>query len=47
MRSRGSIKFASSHPTTAERIVRPKQTVQEIDSKKAACVPLTPEMKHE
>jgi hypothetical protein len=43
----GSIKFASSHPTTAERFVRLGHTVEEINAKKAANAPLMPEMKHE
>jgi len=44
--SPGSIKFASSHPTTAERFVRLQHTVDEINAKKAAGAPLMPEMKH-
>lgn len=44
--SPGSIKFASSHPTSAERFVRLEHTVGEIDAKKAAGAPLMPEMKH-
>lgn len=43
--SPGSIKFASSHPTSAERFVRLEQTTAEIDAKKAAGVALMPEMK--
>lgn len=43
--SPGSIRFASSHPTTAERFVRLEHTASEIDAKKAAGMPLRPEMK--
>lgn len=43
--SPGSIKFASSHPTTAERFVRLESAAAEIDQKRAAGVPLMPEMK--
>lgn len=43
--SPGSIKFASSHPTTAERFVRLENAAAEIDQKRAAGVPLMPEMK--
>lgn len=41
----GSIKMASSHPTSAERFVRLEHTSAEIDQKKAAGQPLMPEMK--
>lgn len=41
----GSIKFASSHPTTAERFLRLEKTVAEIDQKRASGAPLLPEMK--
>jgi len=44
--SPGSIKFASTHPTSAERFVRLEHTVDEINAKKAAGTPLMPEMKH-
>jgi beta-barrel assembly-enhancing protease len=40
-----SIKFASSHPTTAERFVRLGQTSQELDRKIAGNEPLFPELK--
>lgn len=43
--SPGSIKFASSHPTTAERFVRLESAVAEIERKRAAAEPLMPEMK--
>jgi Zn-dependent protease with chaperone function len=43
--SPGSIKFASSHPTTAERFVRLESAVAEIEQKRVAGAPLTPEMK--
>jgi hypothetical protein len=43
--SPGSIKFASSHPTTAERFVRLESAVAEIEKKRAAGEPLMPEMK--
>lgn len=43
--SPGSIKFASSHPTTAERFVRLESAVAEIEQKRAAGAPLMPEMK--
>lgn len=43
--SPGSIKFATSHPTTAERFVRLESAVAEIEQKRAAGAPLTPEMK--
>lgn len=41
----GSIKFASSHPTTAERFVRLGQTSQELDRKIAGNEALFPEVK--
>jgi predicted Zn-dependent protease len=41
----GSIKFASSHPTTAERFVRLAKTVDEIERKRTAGALLLPEMK--
>jgi predicted Zn-dependent protease len=41
----GSIKFATSHPTTAERFVRLDKWRQEIDRKVALGLPLRPEMK--
>ena len=44
--SPGSIKFATTHPTTAERFVRLDQTAAEIRAKQAAGKPLLPEMKH-
>ena len=40
-----SIKFASSHPTSAERFVRLEKWRGEIDRKVALGLPLTPEMK--
>lgn len=40
------IKFASSHPTTAERFVRLEQWRAEIQSKLALGAPLRPEMKN-
>lgn len=43
--SPGSIKFASSHPTTAERFVRLEQWIAEIHRKQASGEPLRPEMK--
>ena len=43
--SPGSIKFAKTHPTTAERFVRLEATAKEIDAKKAANQPLMPNMK--
>lgn len=43
--SPGSIKFASSHPTTAERFVRLEGAVAEIERKRSAGEPLMPEMK--
>ena len=42
--SPGSIRFASSHPTTAERYIRLDRTVEEIRRKQAAGVALVPEM---
>jgi predicted Zn-dependent protease len=44
--SPGSIKFASTHPTTAERYVRLEQGIQEIEKKQAEGAPLLPEMKN-
>jgi hypothetical protein len=41
----GSIKFASSHPTTAVRFVRLAKTVDEIERKRTAGALLLPEMK--
>ncbi len=41
-----SIKFASTHPTTAERFLRLEKTVVEIEQKRTAGVELMPEMKH-
>lgn len=41
----GSIKMASTHPTSAERFVRLEHTSEEIDQKKTAGRPLMPEMK--
>ena len=41
----GSIKFATSHPTTAERYVRLEAAAKEIESKKANGEVLRPEMK--
>jgi peptidase M48-like protein len=43
--SPGSIKFASSHPTTAERYVRLEHGIQEIEKKQADGMALLPEMK--
>lgn len=43
--SPGNIKFASSHPTTAERFVRLEQWIAEIQQKQARGAPLRPEMK--
>lgn len=40
----GSIKFASTHPTSPERYVRLTNTVAEIKAKLAAGTPLRPEM---
>ena len=45
MESPGSIKFASSHPTTAERFVRLESTVAEINRKRTEQRPLMPEMR--
>lgn len=42
----GSIKFATSHPTTAERFVRLDKWRDEIDRKVAMGLPLRPEMKN-
>lgn len=41
----GSIKFASSHPTTAERYLRLDQAATEIQRKQASQSPLLPETK--
>ncbi|MGH7502581.1 MAG: M48 family metalloprotease [Longimicrobiales bacterium] len=41
----GSIAYASTHPTTAERFVRLEATAKEIERKRAAGQPLLPEMK--
>lgn len=41
----GSIKFATSHPTTAERYVRLERAAVEIQAKQAAGEPLLPELK--
>jgi type II secretory pathway component PulK len=43
--SPGSIKFASSHPTTAERYLRLDQAAAEIQRKQASQSPLLPETK--
>ena len=43
--SPGSIKFATSHPTTAERFVRLESALAEIEQKRATGEPLMPEMK--
>lgn len=43
--SPGSIKFATTHPTTAERYVRLERTIQEIEAKRASGAPLLPELK--
>lgn len=43
--SPGSIKFASSHPTTAERFVRLEEWTKEFEAKKAAGEPILPNMK--
>lgn len=43
--SPGSIKFASSHPTTAERFVRLEEWSKEFEAKKAAGEPVLPTMK--
>jgi beta-barrel assembly-enhancing protease len=43
--SPGSITFASSHPTTAERFVRLEQWIDEIHKKQVAGEPLRPTMK--
>jgi predicted Zn-dependent protease len=45
--SPGSIKYASTHPTSAERFVRLEQIVAEIQRKVAAGEPLVPELKAE
>lgn len=41
----GSIRFASSHPTTAERYVRLDHYIREIEDKRAAGQPLVPEVR--
>lgn len=43
--SPGSIKYASSHPTSAERFVRLEQTVAEIQRKQQVGEPLMPTLK--
>jgi membrane-associated protease RseP (regulator of RpoE activity) len=43
--SPGSIKFATSHPTSPERFVRLQQAAQEIAQKEAAGAPLVPELR--
>ena len=43
--SPGSIKYASSHPTSAERFIRLEHTVAEIQAKVAAAQALMPEAK--
>lgn len=43
--SPGSIKYATTHPTSAERFVRLEQIVQEIQRKQAAGETLLPDMK--
>ncbi|MSR16075.1 MAG: hypothetical protein EXR86_16310 [Gammaproteobacteria bacterium] len=43
--SPGSIKFASSHPTTAERYIRLAAYITEIEAKQASGAPLLPEVK--
>jgi predicted Zn-dependent protease len=43
--SPGSIKFASGHPTTAERYVRLETYITEIERKQASGAPLLPELK--
>ena len=43
--SPGSIKYASTHPTSAERFIRLDRTVAEIKAKVAAGAPLLPEAK--
>lgn len=40
-----AIGYASTHPTTAERFVRLRSTIQEIERKRAQGAPLLPEMK--
>lgn len=41
--SPGSIKYASTHPTTAERFIRLDKTPAEIRAKVASGAPLLPE----
>jgi hypothetical protein len=43
--SPGSIKFASSHPTTAERFVRLEEWTKEFEAKKSAGEPVLPNMR--
>jgi predicted Zn-dependent protease len=43
--SPGSIKFASSHPTTVERYVRLEAAAAEIEQKRTTGEPLVPELK--
>lgn len=43
--SPGSIRYASTHPTSAERFIRLDRTVAEIQAKVAAGAPLLPEAK--
>lgn len=43
--SPGSIRFASSHPTTAERFLRLRQYAAEIEQKQTSGVALMPELK--
>jgi Zn-dependent protease with chaperone function len=43
--SPGSIKYASTHPTSAERFIRLDKTVTEIQAKVASGAPLLPEAK--
>lgn len=43
--SPGSIKFASTHPTTAERFIRLEQAMAEIEQKRAAGAELSPTLK--
>lgn len=42
--SPGSIRFASSHPTSAERYIRLRQYAEEIERKRSQGLPLTPEV---
>jgi len=43
--SPGSIKYASTHPTSAERFIRLESTVAEIQRKQAENLPLNPDVK--